>query len=269
MISSSLLALATLIDILLCSHCDKPGFQSINPEPKHFLKARETANSYAEDLLVNYKLFQNFLKSPSSAIRSATYTVIRSYINNIPHVFDENNRNALTGAILGAFQDKDPTCHLSMWEAILLFSEKFPDSWTTSSQRTLQNRLGQFLRNGCFGSQQVSYPVLVRFLDSLPPKAIAGEKFFVEFFQDLWAGKSLSHSIQAYWLSLFMAFKECYLWGLNNSSRCIYWSFYLSYTNYCLILSLIYLFIFYIFSISLISSCVHLWFQIFQWRRCN
>lgn len=219
-ISSSLLALATLVDILLCFHFDRPGFQNTTPEPKHVSKARETAISYAENLFANHKLFLDFLRSPSPAIRSATYTVLRSYIKNIPQVINDDNINTLSGAILGAFQDKDPACHLSMWEAILLFSKKFPDRWTTLSQKTLLNRLWQFLRNGCFGSQQVSYPVLVRFLDSLPPKAITGEKFFLEFFQNLWAGRSLSHSIKAYWLALFLAFRECYLWGLKNASRC-------------------------------------------------
>lgn len=259
MISSSLLALATLIDILLCFHFDRPGFENITPEPKHVSKARETAISYAENLFANHKLFLDFLRSPSPAIRSATYTVLRSYIKNIPQVINEDKINTLSGAILGAFQEKDPACHLSMWEAILLFSKKFPDSWTTLSQKTLLNRLWQFLRNGCFGSQQVSYPVLVRFLDTLPPKAITGEKFFLEFFQNLWAGRSLSHSIKAYWLALFSAFRECYLWGLKNASRCDLLCFFVNLYIFLLLFHSLFIYLYFTYHVPFISSvCVHL-----------
>ncbi|KAK3022955.1 hypothetical protein RJ639_046773 [Escallonia herrerae] len=216
-ISSSLQALATLLDVVVCLHLERPGFENISSEPKHASKARATATSYAEKLFSVHKCYLDFLKSQSPAIRSATYSVLTSYIKNIPHAFNERNMKVLGTAILGAFQEKDPACHSSMWEAILLFSRKFPDSWTTVNvQKTVLNRVWNFLRNGCFGSQQVSYPALVLFLDSMPPTAILGEKFFLEFFQNLWAGRNPPHSSNKY---PFLAFKECFLWGLQNASR--------------------------------------------------
>ncbi|GFZ19943.1 HEAT/U-box domain-containing protein [Actinidia rufa] len=101
----------------------------------------------------------------------------------------EGNMKTLAMAILGSFQEKDPTCHSSM--------------------------------NGCFGSQQVSYPALVIFLDAIPPKSITGEKFFLEFFQNFLAGGNPSHSLNADpdGLAFFQAFRECFLWGLQNASR--------------------------------------------------
>lgn len=219
-ISSSLLALATLLDVLVCMQSERPGFENISSEPKHASKARETAISFGEKLFSTQNYFLDFLKSKTPAIRSATYSALKSFIKNIPDAFNEGNMKTLAAAILGAFQEKDPTCHSSMWDAILLFSKRFPDSWTSFNvQKTAINRLWHFLRNGCFGSQQVSYPALVILLDILPPKAISGEKFFIDFFQNLWDGRNPSNATNPDRLAFFRALKECFLWGLCNASR--------------------------------------------------
>ncbi|WOH01951.1 hypothetical protein DCAR_0521338 [Daucus carota subsp. sativus] len=205
-ISSALLSLATLIDVLL------------SPEAKHSSKAKEKTIYCAQKLLVTHKCFIGFLKSANPATRSSTYTVLSSYIKNIPQVFDEENINNISGSIFGAFQEKNPACHSAMWDAVLQYLQKFPDSWTPINQKNVLNQLSNFLKNGCFGSQQVSYPVLVLLLDFLPPKAIQGEKFFLNFFQNLWAGNSLSHSLNA-WVALLSAIRECCLWLIKNASR--------------------------------------------------
>lgn len=216
-ISSSLLALATLLDVLTS---EKHGPENSSSELKHALKARSTAISHAEKLLSVHKCFLDFLKSQSSVIRSAAYSLVRSCVKNIPHALNEANIKTLAPAILGAFQEKDPTCHSSMWEAILLFSRRFPESWTTLNvHKTLLNRFWNFLRNGCFGSQQVSYPALVLFLDCVPPKAITMDKFFLEFFQNLWVGKVHSQSSNADQLVFFQSYRECFLWALQNAKR--------------------------------------------------
>ncbi|KAL5757043.1 hypothetical protein ACOSP7_021464 [Xanthoceras sorbifolium] len=219
-ISSSLLALATLLDVLVCEQLRRPGFENITAEPKHASKARTNAVSSAEKLFSAHKYFLDFLKSQSPAIRSATYSVLRSFIKNIPHAFNEANMKTITTSILGAFMENNHVCHSSMWETILLFSKRFPDSWTLLNvQKTILNRLWNFLKNGCFGSQQISYPALVIFLEVVPPKAVAADKFFLDFFHSLWAGRNQQHSSAADQLAFFRAFKECFLWGLCNASR--------------------------------------------------
>lgn len=218
MISSSLLALAALLDVLICLQQERPGSENITAEPKHASKARVAAVSFAEKLLTDHKYFLDFLKSHSPAIRSSTYSVLKSIIKNIPHAFNEGSMKTLASAILGAFIEKELTCHSSMWDVILLFSRTFPDSWTSLNvQKTILNPFWIFLRNGCFGSQQVSYPALVLFLDTVPPKAVGGDKFFLYFFKNLWAGRRISQSADR--LAFFQALKECFVWTLKNSSR--------------------------------------------------
>ncbi|KAK7276086.1 hypothetical protein RIF29_17218 [Crotalaria pallida] len=217
-ISATLLALATLLDVLICLQQVRPGFENITTEPKHAAKARETAISSAEKLLRDHKYFLDFLKSQRPAIRSATYSVLKSLIKNVPQAINDGNIRTLAGAILGAFNEKEPTCHPSMWDVILLFSRRFPDGWTSLNiQKSILNPFWNFLKNGCFGSQQVSYPALILFLDSVPPKAIGGDKFFLDFFKNLWMGRRTSVSADR--LAFFQAFKECFLWSLKNASR--------------------------------------------------
>ncbi|KAL1308440.1 hypothetical protein HN51_050397 [Arachis hypogaea] len=216
-ISSTLLALATLLDVLICQQ-ERPGFENVTAEPKHAAKARVTAVSFAEKLLMDHKNFLDFLKSQRPAIRSATYNLLKSLIKNIPQVINDGNIKTLATAILGAFNEKETTCHRSMWDVILLFSRGFPDGWTSMNvQKGILNPFWNFLRNGCFGSQQISYPALVLFLDSVPPKSIEGDKFFPEFFKNLWIGKRTSLSTDR--TAFFQAFKECFLWSLKNASR--------------------------------------------------
>ncbi|XP_058075497.1 E3 ubiquitin-protein ligase listerin isoform X2 [Magnolia sinica] len=218
-ISSSLLALSTLVDILLEMQVRRPDLENVTTESKHAFRAREVAISYAEKMFSSYKYFLEFLKSQSPGVRSAVFSVLGCFIKHIPHAFSEGNMKTLSVAILGAFQENDPSCHSSMWDAILLFSKKFPDSWSLGNiQKIVLSRFWHFLRNGCYGSQQVSYPALILFLDSIPPKAIAGEEFFLNFFHNLWEGRNSFHS-SADRLAFFKAFKECFLWGICNASR--------------------------------------------------
>lgn len=221
-ISSSLLALATLLDILGCMQAEKDdGSKNATSEPKQAVKARMAAISFAEKLFSAHKYFLDFLKSQSPTIRSSTYSVLRSYMKNVPHVFNEGHMRTIAPAILGAFHEKDPACHSSMWDAILLFSKTFPDSWSsTNIQKTVLNRLWNFLRNGCFGSHVVSYPALILFLDFVPPNIVDGEKFFLLLFQNLWEGRrNPCHDSNAGVFHFFKAFQECFLWALYNASR--------------------------------------------------
>ncbi|KAG5403658.1 hypothetical protein IGI04_009777 [Brassica rapa subsp. trilocularis] len=219
MMSSSLRALATLLDILL-HEPNKAGSESVNAESKLASKARRVATSSAGKLFSFHKCFLNFLKSESPSIRSAIYSLLSSFIKNVPEVFSEGDVRCLAPALLGVFRETSPICHSSMWEALLLFSRKFPQSWTyLNVHKSVLNHLWQFLRNGCFGSPQVSYPALILFLEVMPTQSVQADKFFVNFFNNLLAGRSMCDSSSADQLSLLRATTECFLWGLRNASR--------------------------------------------------
>lgn len=222
-ISSSLLALATLLDVLIGVQSEKPAAEDSNIQSTKGSKAQVMAISSAKTLFVSHHYFLDFLKSESPAVRSATYAVLRSFIKNIGDVFSEEDVKGLATAILGAFQEKDPSCHTALWETFLLFSRRFSGSWSyINFQKTFSNRFWQFLKNGCFGSQQVSYPALVLLLDVLPAEVIGGQKYFVDFFQHLWLGRNASHPTNADRLAFLAALKECFRWVLHNCGRYVF-----------------------------------------------
>ncbi|KAL6565131.1 hypothetical protein OROMI_016581 [Orobanche minor] len=219
-ISSSLLALSAVLDVFFSWHFERSPSESTTGESKVAMKARTIAVSAAENLFSTHRYFQDFLKSQRQAIRSAAYTLVRSCIKNIPHAIGEADVKVLAGTILGSFQENNPACHSSMWDALLLFTKSYPDSWTSVNvQKTILSRLWNFLRNGCYGSQQVSYPALILFLEAAPSKAITGNNFFLELFRSLWEGRYRSYSSNADWHSFFLALEECFIWALKNASR--------------------------------------------------
>ncbi|KAL6501147.1 hypothetical protein OROHE_025077 [Orobanche hederae] len=219
-ISSSLLALSAVLDVFFSWHFERSPSESTTGESEVAMKARTIAVSAAENLFSTHRYFQDFLKSQRQAIRSAAYTLVRSCIKNIPHAIGEADVKVLAGTILGSFQENNPACHSSMWDALLLFTKSYPDSWTSVNvQKTILSRLWNFLRNGCYGSQQVSYPALILFLEAAPSKAITGNNFFLELFRSLWEGRYRSYSSNADWHSFFLALEECFIWALKNASR--------------------------------------------------
>lgn len=195
------------------------GFEDVAHEPKHSAKARITAITYAEKLFNNHQYFLSFLKSNSSAVRSATYEALRSFIKNVPHLFTEKNMRALSVAIFGSFQEKDSSCHPSMWDAVLLFCKTFPSCWTSLNLKNdMQKHLWRFLSSGCFGSQQASYPALVVFVGFIPLELI-NEQFLLDLLQKLWEGRSYAAASVKDQRAFFGAFEECFLWAFQNASR--------------------------------------------------
>ena len=208
-----------MLDVLIGAKLQIDGSDVAEDRRKGPLKAIQSIDSSAERIFSAHNWFLGFFKSKSPRVRSATYSILGTYIKHMPHAFNVENIKLLSAAILSVFGEKDPSCHSSMWDMVLLFSRKFPESWyNTKFEKNSFPRLWSFLRNGCYGSQQVSYPILILFLDSMPLKTVFGESFLLKFFQNFWAGRN-PHSSSSDQAILFNALKECFLWGLFNSSR--------------------------------------------------
>uniref|UniRef100_A0A0E0EXA1 E3 ubiquitin-protein ligase listerin n=1 Tax=Oryza meridionalis TaxID=40149 RepID=A0A0E0EXA1_9ORYZ len=219
-ISSSLLAMATLIDILLgvkLQNCVRDNSRSEN---KSLSKVLSGTLSSAESAFSMNKYFLDFLKSKSAIIRSASYSLLASYIKHVSHVFNEEAMKVLSPALLGAFNEKDASCHSSMWDAFLAFSRRFPEAWSYCNiHKVVFSRFWHFLQNGCYGSKQASYPLLVQFLESIPSKAVTTEQFVFDFLHNLWAGRNQRQLSAADSLAFFTTFKQSFLWLLKVLPR--------------------------------------------------
>lgn len=223
-VSSSLLALASLLDVFIGTclqrSASENGSSSDGLDLKNATKARSGAISAAERICHTHKYFQEILKSRSSRVRSAVYQVLLSFVKHVPQVFSQGEMKISASIILGSFQEKDPTCHISMWDMLLFFTGKFPEAWGAAPlQKVILPRLCCFLRHGCYGSQQASYRCLLPMLGSMPPGTILAEQFFIDFFRSLWEGNSKCLNSPADRVALFRAMKECFMWIVKNASR--------------------------------------------------
>jgi hypothetical protein len=221
-LSSSLLALAATLDVLVGGTAApmQEGITDGDLVSDTASKAREAAKEAASTLCSNHKLLQNFLKSPSSQVRSASYQAVRACIQHIPQVFAEYGKfEAIVGTVLGALGEKDAACHQSMWDMVLLFAKRFPHAWGFGCiRKAVLPKLWGFLEHQCFGSQQISYPNLLPLLSLIPPIHMApAQGFFTEFFNNLWQGHSAVASSDR--LALSKGFQECFVWVLRNVKR--------------------------------------------------
>lgn len=221
--SCSLLASAALIDVLLGSVSSKSDqghtANSVDGEAMSNTKARISED--VGKLFRNHKFLQQFVKSKASRIRSATYQAVRSFIQHLPEVFREEDMDVVVLSILGTFADRDPACHQHMWDMVLLFTKAFPQSWGTAAvKKTVFPLLWSFLRHGCYGSQQISYPNLVLLISLIPPKAIIpSQNFLLNFFSNLWQGQTAPQSGVADCSALLKAAQECLIWSVLNAKR--------------------------------------------------
>lgn len=92
--------------------------------------------------------------------------------------------------VLGAFNEKEPSNHPSMWEAVLTLAKLHPASWAHANLRkAVLPRLYAFLKHGCFGSGPGSYPALLP-LVTLLPGGVLGPRpdVALALLDALWAG---------------------------------------------------------------------------------
>lgn len=67
------------------------------------------------------------------------------------------------------FSDKDPSTHGNLWDALLIFTKAFPQSWLLgSSKRPVLLKLYSFLKKGTYGSINISYPSFLVLIAHLP-----------------------------------------------------------------------------------------------------
>ncbi|CAM6128753.1 unnamed protein product [Calypogeia fissa] len=222
-VSCSLLASAALIDVLVGSISGRTGqgnaANSVDLEEISNRKAR--IGEDVRKLCGNHRFLQQFLKSKASRVRSATYQALRSYIQHLPEVFREEDMDIVVPSILGAFAEKDPACHQHMWDMVLLFTKAFPQSWgTTAVKKAVFPQLWSFLRHGCYGSAQTSYPYVVLLISLMPPRAvIPSQTFLLNLFSNLWQGQTAPQFGLADFTALLKAVQECLIWSVLNAKR--------------------------------------------------
>ncbi|GBG80437.1 hypothetical protein CBR_g30901 [Chara braunii] len=167
--------------------------------------------------------FKDLVRSKSPVVRSAVYQALRVVCERAGAVV-EDNLAVVAPIVLGAFAEREASCHWAMWEMVLSFVNRFPRSWYGANLRKMVwPRFWAFLRHACYGSVEFSYPCMVVLISRIPPDVVIGSStseadFFMEFFGTMWQGRT-SCAGMAEVLSLLKALRECLLFVLLHSQK--------------------------------------------------
>ncbi|KAK9757127.1 hypothetical protein RND81_01G142100 [Saponaria officinalis] len=111
-ISASLSALATVLDVLFGLNIGKADIDDSNNLPKNVSRTQDTTISCAKNMLSAHHNFFIYYEIQEFGYSDyATYSVLRSFIKNIPRVIGEEDVKTLSSTIFGTLQEKHSSCH--------------------------------------------------------------------------------------------------------------------------------------------------------------
>ncbi|KAN0018268.1 hypothetical protein ACTFIU_010882 [Dictyostelium citrinum] len=165
-ISNSLLAIEYLIN--------NTTDTSSSPSSSSSSSTTTTGNIEIYEKIFESQFF-SFFQSKSSNIRKTAYRVLTTVIKKIPGYVEKNFKD-FSSKVLGLFSEKDSSTHLYMWDAIISFLKQYGDkAWSNVDVRKhVLPRLWAFLRSGCYGSFELSYPSILPLLTFIPNSIVIG-----------------------------------------------------------------------------------------------
>ncbi|CAI2178767.1 13194_t:CDS:10 [Funneliformis geosporum] len=173
------------------------------------LEESALAKNY-DNLFDNSKFWGN-LSNDNSLVRKSCYNLIKVLVNKWPSKVEERLEMFSATYLMRVFNDKDTSVHQDLWDSLLIFTRRFPQSWLIASKKKpMLPKLYNFLRSGAFGSINVSYPSILPLIVHLPQELINFDKKFYEvFFSNFWKGLS-SPVIDRFNSSVFLeSYSEC------------------------------------------------------------
>ncbi|KAG0329930.1 hypothetical protein BGZ99_010041 [Dissophora globulifera] len=137
-----------------------------------------------------WKLFSD----DSSSVRRASYSMLRTITTKAPMLIKDRLAVISKQFFPAAFSDKDTTTHADLWDALLVFTKAFPESWTIAAEKkpTMTLFFG-FLKVAGYGSATSTYRSLLPLIaswsdDSVLGKNRTGFPFVKDFFDNFWKG---------------------------------------------------------------------------------
>ncbi|KAG0049028.1 hypothetical protein BGZ83_006127 [Gryganskiella cystojenkinii] len=172
--SSALYTLGYVIDTLSAEALQK-GAQEITP------------------LLDNIKLWELFGHT-NPLVRRASYSILKTITTKAPELIQDRLAIISKHFFPSAFADKDTTTHSDLWDALLVFTKSFPQSWTlVADKKPTMNLFFSFLKSAGHGSVTVTYRSILPLIstwcdDSVLGKNGTGFPFVKDFFDNFWKG---------------------------------------------------------------------------------
>ncbi|KAG0215792.1 hypothetical protein BGX28_008102 [Mortierella sp. GBA30] len=130
----------------------------------------------------------------NALVRRASYSTLRTITSKAPGLIRERLSIVSKHFFATAFSDKDMTTHGDLWDALLVFTKAFPESWTITAGKkpTMALFLG-FLKAAGYGSVTITYRSVLPLIASWSDDSVLGKNgtgfpFVKDFFDNFWKG---------------------------------------------------------------------------------
>ncbi|KAF9922671.1 hypothetical protein FBU30_007218 [Linnemannia zychae] len=162
------------------------------------LETLEKHNDDIGQLLDEPKLWA-FFGHGNPLVRRACYNTLRTITSKAPDLIKSRLSIVSKHLFPAAFSDKDTTTHGDMWDAVLVFTKAFPDSWTiVADKKPTMLLFAGFLKAAGYGSATVTYRSILPLIASWSDVSILGKNgtgfpFVKDFFDHFWKGLESSN----------------------------------------------------------------------------
>ncbi|KAI9205309.1 uncharacterized protein BJ171DRAFT_501745 [Polychytrium aggregatum] len=185
----------------------------------------QKCNDQYTELLDSPKVW-TMLSHDLPLIRKGAYVFLKALSSKRPDLVQER-LETISSAFLGkVFGDKDASTRAELWDALIVFTKAFPDSWILASKKKpAVSKLYSFLKHNAHGYVAASYPSLLALLASLPAELLSGPEstFEKDFFESFWKGLGCETMEPSKSAIFVQAYFECALYYLvrtgNTSER--------------------------------------------------
>ncbi|KAK3842947.1 MAG: hypothetical protein J3R72DRAFT_123509 [Linnemannia gamsii] len=156
----------------------------------------EALEKHTDDLgqLLDEAKLWAFFGHGNALVRRATYNMLRTVTTKAPTLVKSRLSIVSKHLFPAAFSDKDTTTHGDMWDAILVFTKAFPESWTIiADKKPTMSLFAGFLKSAGYGSATATYRSILPLIASWGDESIMGKNgtgfpFAKDFFDHFWKG---------------------------------------------------------------------------------
>ncbi|KAF9139307.1 hypothetical protein BGX30_008106 [Mortierella sp. GBA39] len=156
----------------------------------------EALEKHADDIgqfLDETKLWA-FFGHGNPLVRRASYNMLRTVTTKAPSLAKARLNIVSKHLFPAAFSDKDTTTHGDMWDAVLVFTKAFPESWTiVADKKPTMSLFAGFLKAAGYGSATATYRSVLPLIASWGDESVLGKNgtgfpFAKDFFDHFWKG---------------------------------------------------------------------------------
>ncbi|KAG0184295.1 hypothetical protein DFQ28_011431, partial [Apophysomyces sp. BC1034] len=172
------------------------------------------------NLLLDDPTLWKFATHTSPAIRKAIFNLVKALLLHWPDALGSRLEEICPSFFASIFAEKDTVAHEDMWDALLLMTKKFPESWVIiSKKKSALPKLCAFLRAGLNGSAKISYPSMLALLANLPPELRNLPTFYKDVFNSFWEGLSNDAIDKSNYCVFLNAYMECAVYFAITHSK--------------------------------------------------